>query len=459
MAHPASLASPTPAPAAERRRIGVLVLSNLLGGVGVASGVATGGLLVASVAGTSAAGLGQAANVLGAGLAAVPLAALAARSGRRWSLSAGYAIAVIGAGFVLVAALSAHVILLLVGLGLFGVATAANLQSRYAAADGVSVTARARVMSIVVWATTVGSVAGPNLAEPGARSARVFGLPMLAGPYVFSLLSFAAAGLVIALAYRASGGSGAGTTEPSAASTTDPGRAHATDSSGASTTLRSSTATGLSRAAAPTPMVSLAAMRWAASHPPARLAVVLIASAHAVMVMVMVMTPLQLQHHGMTLTVVGVVISLHTLGMYGLSPLFGWLTDRWGTLPTARFALGTLVCALALGFTAAWLGGSTPLTAVALLILGLGWSAATIAGSALLTETAAPHVRVPLQGAADAGMNYAGAIAAAVAGGILAFGGFELINTVAALLLLPAIVLSVIRPRRFIRVPERIPAD
>ena len=411
----------------ERSRIGVLVLSNLLGGVGVASGVATGALLVESVGGTAMAGLGQASNVLGAGLAAVPLAGLAARFGRRWSLACGYVVAVAGAGVVLIAARAGQLVPLLVGLGLFGVATAVNLQSRYAAADGAPAGTRARLMSLVVWATTVGSVAGPNLSAPGARFGDRLGLPALAGPYVLSLLAFTAAGLVVGAAYRPTGsGHPASRTAPSA--------------HGFALGIRASA--GGNRGSAGRPMGSLAALRWAGRHRQARLAVVLVTSAHAVMLMVMVMTPLHLQHHGMTLTVIGVVISLHTLGMYGLSPVFGWLTDRWGTQTAAQVAVGLLAGALALGFTAASLGGSTPLTALALLVLGLGWSAATISGSAMLTDAAVPQVRVPLQGATDAAMNYAAAAAASVAGSILSAGGFQLVNVVAAVLLLPAITLS-----------------
>ncbi|XVQ85292.1 hypothetical protein ACQP2K_41920 [Microbispora siamensis] len=76
--------------------IGALVTGNLLGGVAVASGIAVGGLLLERLGGTSVAGLGQAASVLGASVAAVPLAGVAARHGRRRSLALGYAIAVLG---------------------------------------------------------------------------------------------------------------------------------------------------------------------------------------------------------------------------------------------------------------------------------------------------------------------------------------------------------------------------
>ena len=54
--------------------------------------------------------------------------------------------------------------LLLVGLFAFGSATACGLQARYAAADLAVTGAAGRDLALVVWATTVGSVLGP---EPG----------------------------------------------------------------------------------------------------------------------------------------------------------------------------------------------------------------------------------------------------------------------------------------------------
>ena len=53
--------------------------------------------------------------------------------------------------------------LLLVGAVLLGATTAANSGARYAATDLADGRARARALSTVVWATTIGAVAGPNL--------------------------------------------------------------------------------------------------------------------------------------------------------------------------------------------------------------------------------------------------------------------------------------------------------
>ncbi|WP_433501108.1 MFS transporter [Sphaerimonospora sp. CA-214678] len=409
-------------------RIGVLVVANLLGGVGVASGATVGALLIEQVGGTTMAGLGSAANVLGAAIAAVPLAAVAARRGRRWSLTLGYVISVAGGALIIAAAVLSNIVVMLAALALFGVAQAVNLQTRYAAVDDTPPAAQARAMSTVIWATTVGSVAGPNLSEVGDRLGIRLGLPGLSGPYLFSILSFASAAAVVALLFRPA-------VRPQAAAAAAAARAQS--AAGAGSGPAGAGQTG-----------ALAALRWAAAHPVARFAVVLIAAAHAVMITVMVMTPLHLQHHGMTLQVVGIVISLHIIGMYAFSPIFGWLADRYGAMRVAFGGVAMLSVALVLGFLAATTPAGGTLTAVALTILGAGWSASLISASVLLSKASPARVRVPLQGVTDAGMSYAGAAAAALAGPILALGGFRAVNTAAAIILAPAVPAGIAALRR-----------
>ena len=398
--------------------MGVLVLSNLLGGVGVASGIAVGGLLVEDLGTTSLAGLGQGLSVLGAAVLAVPLAVLADRRGRRWSLGTGYAVALLGASLIIAAAVIRDLPMLLLGLGCFGAAQATNLQSRYAAVDGVDARARGRTMSVVIWATTVGSVAGPNVTDVGQRLGETVRIPGLGGPYLFSAAAFALAAVVVTLAYR------------------DPASVVATRTA----TRLADREVGRGRASS---VGSLAALRWAAERPVSRLAVTVVVTAHATMVMVMVMTPVHMQHEGATLRIIGLVLSLHIAGMYALSPVFGWLVDHWGAVRTVMLGIGLLAVAVLIGFAGAAIGGSDTVTAAALGLLGLGWSACTISGSSLIAATVDDRVRVPLQGATDALMNYGGAAAAVVAGPLLALGDFRAVNLAAAVLLGPAAVLLV----------------
>ena len=73
-----------------------------------------------------------------------------------------------------------------------------------------------------------------------------------------------------------------------------------------------------------------------------------LAAAHAAMVAVMVMTPLHMQHGGAELRVIGIVISVHVLGMFAFSPLVGWLADKVGRPPVLGAGGVILLVALVL---------------------------------------------------------------------------------------------------------------
>lgn len=395
-----------------RRNVIALVASNLFGGVGVAASVAVVSLLTEQIANTQVAGFAQAVSAFGAGLAAVPLANLAAKRGRRVSLGFGYVIPIIGAAIVIFAAVISNVFLLFAGLALFGVAQAVNLQSRYAAGENSSPATRARTMSIVIWATTVGSVVGPNLITPGDRLGTLLGLPQYSGTYILSMVAYGLAAAVIMFFLSP---------------------------------IRPATAQKDAQTAiSEKPLGAMASLAWARSQPLARFAVVSTGSAHAVMVMVMVMTPLYMVHEGMSLSFVGVVVSMHIMGMYALSPVFGWATDRFGAVHITVAGMIVLLTSTAMGFIAATYDGvSAVLTPIALVILGVGWSMVVIAASSLLAGIEDQRVRVPLQGANDAIMNYAGSAAAAASGLLLAWSGFQGVNVVATIILLPIALLAV----------------
>ena len=401
--------------AVQRRTVAVLSGGVALGGLGVTVGITVGGLLARDVAGTdSAAGLGATAGVLGAAVLAVPLARISDRSGRRVGLAIGFAVAVVGALVTVAAASLSSLALLLVGLFAFGAATACSLQARYAAADLARPERRGRDLSLVVWATTVGSVLGPNLAGPGAAVGRALDLPALAGGFVCAavVLAVVAAGFGVLLRpdplllARELGGGGSGP--------------------------RPRRATG-------------AALRavWASPH--GRLGVTAVVVAHSVMVGVMVMTPVHMGHaggsEGATLRVIGLVISVHVAGMYLFSPLVGVLADRVGRRATIAVGGALLLAAAALSGTAA--PEDALQLGVGLLLLGLGWSCGLIAGSTLVTESVAADLRPTAHGGTDLLMFLGAAVAGVVGGPLLAWGGFGLVSSVSAALVLPLVVVWV----------------
>lgn len=176
-------------------------------------------------------------------------------------------------------------------------------------------------------------------------------------------------------------------------------------------------------------------LRAVAAHPRALQGLAAVVLGHTIMVSVMVMTPVHMHGHGAGIQLVGIVISLHILGMYALSPVMGILADRLGPVRVIWGGIVLFALAIATGLADGLSHSSDARVMVALTLLGLGWSACFIGGSALLTESVSASERAGVQGLTDACMNIGAAVFAAVAGPLLAVGGFALINAVAAVVL------------------------
>src|SRR3990170_2560296 len=158
------MADPLSRESVQRRTLRLLFVTQIISGIGVAIGSSVGALLAADLAGIGLSGLAQSAVVVGAALFALPATAIVQRHGRRPSLATGYFVAATGSMLVVVAAVQGSIPWLFAGFFLFGGATAAGLQARYAAVDLAPPTLRARHLSLIVWATTLGAVAGPQFA-------------------------------------------------------------------------------------------------------------------------------------------------------------------------------------------------------------------------------------------------------------------------------------------------------
>lgn len=436
-----------------RRGLGltVLIVNQLLAGVGVATGMALAAILTTDLTGALAmGGLAQSSSVLGAAIVAVPLAKLAVRSGRHVALATGYALACVGALTVIGAAASGFAPLVFLGLAAFGAGAAAGLQARFAATEVAAPGFEARSMSLVLWATTIGSVAGPLLSETGDAVGRAIGLPPLVGPFVFSAVAFAISTLLVGTLLRIpKAGHLAVDADPRADATSVPGTVETPASRQAVTDPAAVDPAATPEAAAtsvdaeasvttPAParrVGSWQALRIAVREPRALVAILAIVCSQTVMICVMVMTPVHMTEHGLSLSLVGVVISIHILGMYGASPIMGWLSDRIGSIRVIGIGAAILVTATVIGILAP--PDDVLLLPLALGLLGLGWSASLIGGSTLLTTTVDERIRVPLQGATDAAMNVAAACAAAISGVVLGVGGFAAVNVVAIFVLVP----------------------
>jgi MFS family permease len=383
--------------ALQKRTVRVLAAGQVLSGFGLGSTLSIGALLAAQLSGSEAwSGAAATFSTLGAAFSAIPLARIANRLGRRIALAIGAFIAITGALMVITAASVKVFPILLVALFLMGAGSAVGLQARFAATDLPDAGRTGRDLALVVWATTVGAVIGPNLFGPGEVIGHWLGMPTMTGPFAITILAQLLASSVFFFGLRP-----------------DPLKV----------------AQELTNKSAIKPKTSIAtAFNTLRQYPKAAYAVLTIALAHMVMVSVMSMTPVHMKHDGADLVLVGFVISLHIAGMYAFSPIFGILADKLGQVQTVLIGQGIYVIALIVSATS---GHSHQQITLGLFLLGLGWSASTVSGAALLTATLPPADKINVQGVSDSGMQFAGAFGGGIAGTILAAVTFSGLNYVA----------------------------
>jgi MFS family permease len=402
--------------AVQRRTVSSLVVSQALGGVGVSTGIAVSALLAEDILGSAdLAGLASTTQVLGAAGAAYVIANLSNRHGRRTGLVVGYLMGATGAVLAVVAATVSSFPLLLAGTAMLGSATAAGSQSRFAATDLASAGDSARALSTVVWATTIGAVLGPNLIGPAGDVAVTLGLPQYAGAYLLGTLGTGGAATFLLVRMRP-----------------DP--------------LLVSRSLAPARSSSQMDAAARSVAAIVRAHPHVLAGIVVVACAHATMVAVMGMTPLHMGHGGASLEVVGLVISVHIVGMYAFSPLVGRATDRFGRRLVVGAAGLTLLVAVTLAGTAHE-GHSLRLTA-GLFLLGLGWSLGLVAGSTLVGTGPDTYERPRVQGVADVVMGVSAAGAGALSGAVVGVWGYGTLNAMAAVLALLVLVVAVAPVRR-----------
>jgi MFS family permease len=402
--------------AVQRRTLQVLFVTQVAGGVGMTVGMSVGALLAADMVSVGVSGLAQSAAVMGAALLAIPATRIVRRFGRRPSLATAYGVAALGGVLTVIAAMTRSAPLLFAGFFLFGGGTTAGLQSRYAAVDLAPKTLLGRHLSIIVWASTLGGVVGPNLASIAGTSLSGYGIPPLAGPFVFSAALFVVAALVLIVALRP---------DPLVVARSAGSAAPATGPGGG---MR-------------------AALDAVLANPAARLGIIATAVGHVVMVAVMAMTPVHIRGAGHdaahTLRIVGLVLSVHVAGMYAFAPVMGWLSDRIGRERVILVGLGLLLGACATAGTA---GHDTTRLAIGLVLLGLGWSATMVAGSALLSASISAEMRPSAQGLSDLVMGLAGASAGALSGVVVQAFGYPTLTLAAAIVTLPLWLIALRSP-------------
>lgn len=399
---------------AQRRTMAVLVVMQIVGTVGVGAAPSIGVLLAGEVTENEAwAGLARTASTLGAALMGLPLGNLAARLGRRLALSSGWWVAAAGSALLVAAAQQSLVVPLFVGLLLIGAGSAVSLQARFAATDLAEPHRKGRSLSLIVWVGTLGSVLGPNLGVPGQVVSDRTGLTTYASAFLIAAVALALAGFIVFAWLR-------------------PDPLLVLEQTESARPVRSGRRPGRIR-------LILAELRV---NQRARYALIAILTAQIVMVSIMTMTPVHIAHHGGSVAIVGITISLHVAGMYVLAPLVGFLTDRYGHRSTISAGIAIFLASLVIG--AMW-PEETGWIIASLVLLGFGWSFVNVAGSALFSQVVSAETRASSQGGVDALANLCGATAAFAAGPLLAVSSFSTLSVLAIAVLSPLAVLTASR--------------
>lgn len=400
--------------AIQRRVMIVLMIAQIIGTIGVGVAPTIGVLLAGEVMHNEAwAGLARTTSTLGAAMFGLQLGTVAARRGRRVALSTGWLLAGFGAALLVLAAQYTLVVPLFVGLLLIGAGSAVSLQSRFAATDLAEPQQKARSLALVVWVGTIGSVLGPNLGVPGERVGDATGLTLFASSFLIAAVCLILAGLVVFVWLRP-----------------DP-----------LLTLQQAMPT---KHDAVNPKGGRIRQLMDELHVNnrARVAVIAIVSAQVVMVSVMTMTPVHVAHHGGSITIIGITISLHVAGMYALSPIVGMVTDRFGHRVSIIIGIAVFMASLV---AAAVRPDDMQWIIVSLILLGVGWSFVNVAGSALFATVVSPERRATSQGGVDATSNLFAATTAFLAGPLMAATSFATLAIIAMFILIPLTFLMATR--------------
>lgn len=353
-----------------------------------------GSLLLVDLAGGASrwAGLPVAAILVASACASWPLASWKGRIGYRALLSFSAVAGVLGGLVAMIGATRGSIPLIVAACVLVGVANAGIALGRYAAAELAPVRGRGRAMSVVMTSAMLGALGAPVLANLAVEFALSWGWSHRpeAGAFALAALAYALAGIVgFFLVSR----------EPVEIARLADWKVPESSSG---------------KAIEPTGTARLVASIGS------------LVFAQMAMVFLMSVTPADMKHCHHPMGEITAVLTVHFLGMYGLSFLTGQLVDRFGRLRT--IASGSVVLALScvLGFLWTDLAGRL----VSLFLLGLGWNFCFLAGSVLVADALRAGNKARLQGGADALVALSSSVASLSAGLALQAFGFAALTFV-----------------------------
>jgi MFS family permease len=260
----------------------------------------------------------------------------------------------------------------------------------------------------VVWAGTIGAVLGPNLLYISDALGESFGLPDMGGPYVVAAVAIAIGAIIIYVRLKP---------DPYLIATT---KSHGSQQVPSRHKLGD-------------------AVAQLKDKPRAILGIASLAIAMAVLVMLTVTVPARMLDSGISLQIIGLIVSINIAGMYLLSPVVGWLVDYFGRVP--MITVGVMISAFACILSGLTSAEATTVLALGQFLLGLGWSCTMISGATLLTDEVSPINRPAVQGFSDLLVNISSAVGGITAGLLILTASFEILCAVA---LVPLIGITVV---------------
>ena len=354
------------------------------------------------------AGFPSTMTLFGRAVAAYPIGVFMDKLGRRLGLSTSYLLAIVGALISVASIVSGSFIGFCLGAAFIGMGRSGVDQGRYIAAEIYIEDRRAKVIGMIVFAGTIGAIVGPLLVPPSTNLANTLGLEGYAGPYLIAAGSYLLALLTVFAFLRP---------DPR-----DVGRTVASQS------------TNIDKEEAARPLAQIF------KQPAVILATTSLIVGQLVMTLIMVITPLHMHHNEHTESSISFVIMAHTLGMFGLSGLTGWLIDRYGRIP---LIIGGALILIASSMLAP-VASSVVMLAFALFLLGLGWNFCFVAGSSLLSDSLKSSERGKAQGTSDMMVALSAGLGGLITGSVFASGGMTAVGAVGlgVTLILVAILLG-----------------
>jgi MFS family permease len=374
----------------------MLSLGQAVGGMGLTVFVLLGGIIGADLAPSPAwATLPIALTVVGTALFAVPAALLMRQIGRRLGFAMAAAVAGLGTLLAAYAITQASFTLFSAAALLLGANTAFMQQYRFAAVESAQPRFAGRAVSLVLMSGMLAGILGPELAYVSRDWLRA---TQYSGSFLSLTPLYAAVALAMLLFQNVT---------PQQAEVPEPERP----------------------------------LREIISQPLYLTAVLAGAVAYGVMKFVMTATPIHLHEaHGYTLAQTSLVIQSHVVAMFLPSLFTGFLLERLGVTRVILSGVGSMVMASVL----AVVGHDLPVYWGALVFLGLGWNLLFMGATVLLTHSYRPAERFKVQAANDLTIFSVQAAASLLAGTVLFYANWEILNLISLpfLMLTLAVVLA-----------------